>query len=268
MALIAFVAAPFRQLRRYRRILMRTSLIELRSLYAGSSLGLLWVAVGPTVLLLLYAVMFGVVLRVKPADLSPAQYLMYMCSGLVALLAFSGSLHAGATSVSKNRQVLLNTVFPAELLPVRAVLIASAIMPVGLVVVVAIDGFITGFGWPLLLVPVVVALQLMFSIGLAWLLCLLTLALRDTPMLLQYISMALLFVSPIGYTPDMTPPAVKVLMYANPLFYYINALQCLIVFDRLPSVEVMAISVLLSALTFGFGFWVFQRAKQTFLDYA
>ena len=263
-----FVAAPFKHLRRYLRILLRTSIIELRGIYAGSVLGLVWVVIGPLVLLVLYAVMFGVVFRTKPPDMSLGQYLVYMFSGLIPLLAFSASLMTGATALTKNRQVLLNTVFPSELLPARSVLVSSAIMPVGLTILVIADAFVTRANWSLLLVPLVIGLQLMFSCGIAWILSLITLALRDTAMILQYVSMALLFISPIGFTPEAAPAPVKILMYANPVFYYVNSFQALVAFDRLPEIEVMVVSTMLSLGSFCVGFWLFQRAKQMFMDYA
>jgi lipopolysaccharide transport system permease protein len=262
-----FLAGPFVQLAKHHRMLLRTSAVELRTLYAGSLLGVLWVLVGPTLLLMLYALMFTVVLRVKPDAMSAGEYLMYMFSGLIPLLAFSASMMAGANVLSKNRQILLNTVFPSELLPVRGVLVASAVLPVGLCIIVLVDAVVGKVNWTLVLVPVVLVLQVMFTCGVAWILSLAALALRDMQMLIQYVTMALLFLSPVAFTPEMTPPQLKLLMYANPLFYYVNSFQSLIVFDRLPSTEVALTCIALSAITFALGFWIFQRAKQTFYDY-
>lgn len=263
-----FFLSPFRDFVRYRRILSRTSLVELKAQYAGSALGVVWVLLGPLLLMAIYAVMFSVVLRVKPGAMSGLEYLMYMCTGLVSMLAFSTALMTSATSISKNRQVLLNTVFPAELLPVRAVIVSSTVLPVGLVLVIAASVLAGQGSWTLLLVPVVVLLQLMLSCGLGWLLSLLTLVVRDTPIALQYVTMALLFVTPIGYTPEMAPALFRALMYANPLTYYVLALQSLVVFGRLPSPAIIATAVMVGILAFAFGYWVFKRAKQTVLDYA
>lgn len=265
---MSFFISPFRELARYRRILARTSLVELRAAYAGSALGIVWVLLGPLLIMAIYAVMFLVVLRVRPEAMSGIEYLMYMCTGLVSMLAFSTALTASAVSISKNRQVLLNTVFPAELLPVRAVIVSSTVLPAGLLLVVLASIIGGQASWSLIFIPIVVALQLMLSCGLGWLLSLLTLVVRDTPIALQYVTMALLFVTPIGYTPEMAPPLFRALMYANPLTYFVVTIQSLVVFGRLPSGAIAVTAFLIAILAFAFGYWVFRRAKQTVLDYA
>lgn len=265
---MTFFLEPFRQIYRYRRILFRTARVELKGAYAGSLLGVLWVALGPLLLMTMYAVLFVLVLDVRPTGMSASQYLNYMFAGLVPFIAFSSAVTAGAGSLAKSRQVLLNTVFPAELLPIRTTLVSSIVLPVGLLVLVLIDWATGAANVHLLLLPAFVAFQLLFTCGVAWLLSLASLAIRDMQYALQYVMMTLLFLSPIAFTAEMAPRVIKVLMYANPLFYYVQVYQSLIALDRLPDPAVLATAVALAFLSFGFGYWIFQRAKQVFLDYA
>ena len=262
-------ASPLQLIARYRSILLRTTAVEIRSLYADSALGLAWVLIGPLLLLSLYSVVYIMIFRIQPPGLSGGEYALYVFSGLVPTISFSSALSKGAGALADNRQVLLNTVFPAELLPLRAVLVQSVPMPVALAMVaVAVAVVKGGLGPAALLVPVVIVLQVMFVTGIVWVLSLLTLALRDIQQLLQYVMLILLIITPIAYTPDMIPAQLKLLMYANPLYYYVAAFQQMLVFGALPAPGILAACAGLAFASFWLGFFLFQRVKLTFYDYA
>ena len=266
--LSGFLWTPFRRCLAYRSILARTTWVSLVGTYAGSVLGLSWLVIGQFLLLGVYVMTYVVIFKIKPTDMTVAQYVLHVFAGVVPFIAFSTSLISGATALSRDRQVLLNTVFPSELLPVRSTLIASASLPVGLAIVV-VATFIWGKPSPtLLLVPAIVIMQFMFQCGLAWILSLITLVLRDIQFALQYIVMMLMIVTPIAYTQDMAPRPVKILMYGNPLAYYVIANQDLIVHGVLPQPIFLVALVVISFGVFTLGFWAFERAKMTFFDYA
>ena len=260
---------PFRLLERYRGVLLRTTMVEVRTQYAGSALGLLWVLLGPLLLLVLYSVVYVMIFRIRPPTLSTAEYVLYVFAGLIPTIAFSAALNFGAGSLVQNRQILLNTVFPAELLPVRSVLVQSLALPVGLAFVAAGVAAVKG-SLPIqaIIVPLLIVLQIMFVTGLAWVLSLVTLAARDVQQLLQYVSITLLIITPIAYTPDMIPAPLRVLTYGNPLYYFTAAYQSVLVFGSWPSTLEFGVCVALALVSFTGGFWLFQRVKMTFYDYA
>ena len=263
------ISSPFRLLALYYSILLRTAAIEIRALYAGSALGLLWVVLGPLLLLSLYAVVYVMIFRIQPAALSTGEYVLYVFAGLVPTVAFATALTAGANSLVQNKHILLNTVFPAELLPLRAVLVQSVPLPVGLALVAAAVLVVKGSLSPAaLIVPLLVVLQIMFVAGIVWVLSLLTLALRDIQQVLQYVALILLIVTPIAYTPDMIPAPLRLLMYGNPLYYFTAGFQASLVYGVLPPLPVLAGSVALGLASFVAGFWLFGRAKMSFYDYA
>lgn len=249
-----------------RGILLRTSFLEIRSRYAGSLLGLSWVFLGPILLMAIYAAVYLVIFRVRPADLEPFQYVLFIMSGLVSFLGFNEALQAGTGSLNAHREALLGTVFPPELIPVRAVLNSSLTMVVGLAVIAAV-AIVTGQGsWTLLLVPVVVLLQLMFCIGATWMLALANLILRDIQQVLNYLAMLLMIGSPIAYTPAMIPSSIRSIIYLNPLSYFVISLQELILFGRLPPWEIVAGALTLGIGFFSLGYVVFRKAKAALLD--
>ncbi|HJY48429.1 MAG TPA: ABC transporter permease, partial [Stellaceae bacterium] len=120
----------------------------------------------------------------------------------------------------------------------------------------------------LVLLPVVLVLQVMFVCGVAWPLSLANLVLRDIQQVLTFLCTALMIVSPIAYAPDSAPGPLKLLVYLNPLSYFILTYQSLVVHASLPPMNIVVIMLGLSVGAFLLGFCLFQRGKLAFWDYA
>jgi lipopolysaccharide transport system permease protein len=251
-----------------RELLLRTLNSEIRRRYAGSVMGMAWLLVGPVLLMVLYATIYGVVFRLKPPEMNSNAYVVYILAGLVPFLGFSEALTSGTMSLTAQRDVLLNTVFPAELVPLRAVLVAFTAPLVGLLIVLCADIFVGQFTLWVILVPIVILLLLFFVTGVVWLLSLANLVVRDVQQLLSYVTMVLLITSPIAYTPSMLPPGFSLIIWMNPLSYFVIAVQSLIVFGAFPPWPAAIGCVVLGVGSFAFGWRVFQRAKLVFFDYA
>jgi lipopolysaccharide transport system permease protein len=260
--------APFVTVWRHRAILAATTVSEVRNVYAGSILGSAWVLIGQLCVLAVYATTYVVIFRIRPADMTVYEYILYVFCGLTAFLPFASSLSAGALSLVSNRAVLLNTVFPAELIPVRSVLVASVTMPAGAIILLAADHGLSQTSWTVLLVPVVMVLQLMFVTGLVWILSLAALVFRDIQHLIQYAVMMLAVITPIAYTPSMVPDALKALIYVNPLSYFVIGIQYLVILNRIPEPQILVPMVALSFGLFILGYHAVRRSKGAFYDYA
>lgn len=264
----SFLTDSFAAIFRHRDILARTAVTEVRRKYAGSLIGTFWVVASPIILMALYSLIYLVIFRIQPVAMTRLDYVLYIFCGLIPFLGFMEALNAGASSLSQNKAVLLNTVFPSELVPVRAVLVAQGSTAVGLVIIILAALLLGKHSPTLLLVPLVWLFLVLFVTGAVWVLSLASLVLRDIRQILAFLSIVLLIVSPIAYTVDMAPGPMKVIVYANPLSYFFMALQDAVVFGRVPAAEILATIVLLGLVSFGGGYWMFQKAKRVFFDYA
>lgn len=259
--------APFAAIGRHWEILARATTIALKTKFAGSLLGLIWLVVGPLLLLSLYATIYAVIFKIRPTGMTQIGYVLYVFSGLVPFLAFSAGLTAGTMSLTVNKELLLNTVFPAEFVPLREVLSNSLTIVTGLALVAIINLVVGTYSIWWLLLPVVILFQLMFVTGIVWLLSLANLVIRDIEQLLSLITIALLIVTPIAYTPDMIPASLKAIIYVNPLSYYVIAFQYILVLNTMPPIEILIIGSVISIFSFCGGYYVFRRAKQVMFDY-
>jgi lipopolysaccharide transport system permease protein len=200
--------------------------------------------------------------------MTPTGYVLFIFSGLVPFLMTSEALSAGVASVSVNKAVWSNTVFPADLAPVKAVLLGQMPMLVGmpcLVLALAIKGQL---GWPVLLLPIVWGLHVLALIGLTWFLSLVNLILRDLQNLVSLLLMVLMVASPIAYTAQMVPVRLKPLLALNPFAYFVITYQNIIVLGRWPAAVDLAILAGAAVAAFGLGGLFFVRAKGLLIDYA
>ncbi len=178
---------------------------ELRARYAGSLLGFGWLVVGPVLFLGVYAAVYLFIYRFTPTGLTEQQYVVYLISGFVPYLATAEALSLGVVSVVMNRHIVANVVFPIDLVPVKSVLQAQATAIVGFGVVAA-SGLVVGtLAWTWVLVPAIWILQVMTLIGVAWILSLLNIVLRDLTHAISVLLLLMLIASPIAYTPDQVP---------------------------------------------------------------
>jgi len=230
--------------------------------------GTFWLVFGQIVVLGIYTLSYVVIFKIRPADMTVYQYILYVFCGLTSFLAFSGSVSAGTLSLASNRSVLMNTVFPAELIPLRAVLVASAGMPVGAMILLAVDLAYGQVTWHVVLIPIIMLLQVLFVTGLTWILSLLALVFRDLQYIIYYSIMMLMFITPIAYTPQMMPDSLGFLIGVNPAAYFVINFQYIIMLDRLPPANMMISMVVISLTMFIVGYAVCRRVKGSFYDFA
>ena len=132
--------------------------------------------------------------------------------------------------------------FPAEILPVVAVVSNMVHFLFGLPILIA---FLVFYAVPLRLTelvwfPLVVAVQFVLTLGLAMVLAALTVHFRDIKDLLSNLLTLWFFATPIIYPMSMLPTGGKVFMDLNPFAHLAISYQEILFYDGLRSLEVAA----------------------------
>lgn len=267
--LLSGFVAPVRLLYNYRKNVLSSLSEELRQRYAGTLLGVFWAILYPLCLMSIYATLYVLVFRVRPAGLDSVGYTFLVLSGLIPLLCFAETFSTSASSLISNQALLLNTVFPVELLPVRSVLAGQVTMLMALCILVTISLW---FGriqwWGLFLIPVYWALLILFLVGISWTVSLLTLAFRDLSHAIGLINMIVVIASPAAYTAEMVPAGLKLIIYINPLSYFVRSFQSLICYGKLPSQLDTIVCVVLATTVFFASYHFHLRMKHAFIEYS
>lgn len=261
-----FLLDPALLLWRKRGVLLATVRNDVRCRYAGGALGLLWVALYPLLLLGAYAAVFLYVYNVRFHLLGSGEYVAVIFCGLVPFLAFSEALSGGTVSVTGNANLVKNTMFPIELVPVKAVLLGQPMQIVGTILLVTAAAAMGKVTVCIVLLPVIWALQLMLTVGVVWILSALNVYLRDLQNIVALLVLVLMMISPIGYPAEAVPEGLRPLLAANPLYYMIICYQDVVVRGRWPAVGAMAALACMSVASFYLGYWFFTRLKRVFAD--
>lgn len=146
-------------------MLWATTLADIQSRYAGSVLGMFWLVIYPILMLTAYSVVYVFIFQVRLEQITTPQYVMLIFSGLIPFLGFSEGLGNSVISVTSNASLVKNTLYPIELIPVKAVLFSQCTEVVGLIlltVAVAVTGLLSP--WLLLALPLW-SFQVIFGIG-------------------------------------------------------------------------------------------------------
>jgi lipopolysaccharide transport system permease protein len=264
--MFASMLQPFFAPYKYRHVLAATTIDLIRKKYSASYLGMLWVVLYPVIFLGLYVLVFVFVLRVRLPGHDSIDYVILIFAGLIPFLGFTEALAAGVTSVVDNKSLIKNVIFPIELVPVQTVLASSVTMFVGLIMLAATLVFRGQVYAAQLLAPLVFALQILFSVGLIWLLSISNVFFRDISTFVSPVILFLMLISPIAYTIDMIPADLMPFMYPNPLFYLIMAYREILFYGHVPWGFVMIVAGL-AVTTYVLGYFVFMRLKGLCSDY-
>lgn len=257
---------PLSILWRHRRILLATTLIDIRGRFMGTVFGIAWTILYPMLFLGLYAVVYTMIYRIRVASYGTFDYVLLIFCGLVPFLGFSEALGTGVSCVSTNKNLVKNTMFPIELIPAKAVFASSVTMLVGLCMLMVVL-WCRGIVHPSqLILPLILILQWIFTIGFVWLLSAINVFLPDLGQMVSIFILFLMLVSPIAYTYDMIPDSLRPLMYPNPLYYLIMLYRDAAVVGVVRPV-LLGVFTAISVAMFLFGGYVFKRLKPLFADY-
>lgn len=255
------------KLYRHRKLIWDLTLLDLRIRYAGSTLGFYWMILNPLLILLVYVLVFGFVLKIRPDPAGgPWDYTLLVFCGLLPWIGFSEGLARGTASVLSNRSLIKSMMFPVELIPITSVLasLLSQIVSMGvLLVLLSVSGYL---GAMAVFLPVMVGLQVVFTVGLVWFLSCINVVYRDTSQIIGVMIMLLMVLSPIAYTDSMIPPHLKPFLALNPLYHLINGYRDILFFNRIPDMAAVGVFSLVAVLLLTVGHRFFMRLKTVFAD--
>lgn len=201
-------AARLRQMVAYRFLLQNLVVRDLKVRYKNSLLGVLWSFLNPLMLMLVYTILFT---KLLPGN-NIRNFPVFVLVGLIPWQFFSGTLYSGTISVLHNGALVKKVYFPRLLLPISAVLSNLVHFLLAFVVlVIFLFVYDIGITIHILWVPVLIATQVIFLMGLGMMLGALQVFYRDVLMILDVIILGWFFLTPIFYPYEQLSTASNVL---------------------------------------------------------
>lgn len=247
-------------------MLWATTWSEVRSRYVGTIGGLVWTLIYPLVFLAIYAVIYTFVFRVQLPNIGRVEYLFVIFSGLVPFLGFAEAIGNGVHSIVANKSLIKNTLFPIELLPVKAALASSVSMVVSLGILVVALAFHGGMKTTQLFLIPLLLINFLFTLGVVWILATVNVFMRDLSNMVPIAVLFLMLISPIAYTPDLVPGNLASWLAVNPL-YYLIMLYREVLLGNGPDAQTLLTFSAISLFVFTIGFQITFRLKGVFSEY-
>jgi ABC-2 type transport system permease protein len=250
----------------YRGLIGNLAQRELKARYKRSILGWAWSLINPATTLLTYAIVFGTLLKVQPPVAGNGHlqnFALYLFCGLVVwnfwTLVVNGSMGALVGAGGLLRKVY----FPAECPVIANGLVALTQTAIEVGILLAIMVVVGNCSWTFLLVPVLVALLVLFSIGLGLIFSLFNVYFRDVQYLVAVALNVLFYATPIVYTmtllDDNAPKPVQLFVRLNPLTQFVNAMRDVVYDLQWPSAARMLGLAAVSIGTAFIGWTIFRR---------
>ncbi|HET7699598.1 MAG TPA: ABC transporter permease [Candidatus Limnocylindria bacterium] len=260
--------ADMRALLTHRQLLQDFAWRELRSRYKGSALGFGWNFAIPLLQLAVFYLLFGVILGQRPTTGTGEQnYAVFLFVGLLPWTFFANSLGAGASAILANGAIVKKVRMPLQLLPAASVLSSLANFLLSLVVLFAVLA-IFGPRHPegLLVIPLLVALQIVMNLGFAYLLAAANVFFRDVQHILGVLLMAWYFLTPVLFPVAIVAdrPTERELLYLNPMAAVVVSYQRALLDGLPPEWDRLGYSALVALAIFVLGFAYFRRSKGQF----
>jgi ABC-type polysaccharide/polyol phosphate export permease len=217
-------------------------------------------------LTLVFSEIIGLRFREITGD-SSLNFGLYLYCGLIPFLAFSTALTKSANSIRSSSALVQKVVFPLEILPLtRAVTVLTDAL-FGLVMLILVVALLAHrLEWTILLLPALIALQLLFTIGLSYLFAVIGTYLPDIRNSLGVFTRGMFFATPIIWPADRVPENLRFLVDYNPLAFLVGAYRSLILEGTIPNLlGVFWFSIFVGTLCI-VGFVLFVRVKKNFAE--
>ena len=266
------------ELWRYRDMLWRMTLRDIKSRYKQSVLGPTWVIVIPIVQSLIFTLVFGVLLKAGPEGEGYGQYLVKTHCGMVVWLLFARAFTQTCGCIINNEALITKVYFPRLIAPIASVFGSMLDLILGLVVlVVFMLIFGVGASVNLVFAPLFVVLAMVSAMSVGVWIAVLSVRYRDLRYASQNFRQFLMYLTPVAFPgsvilnnpgiPESIRPTVEFLFQVNPMYVVVEGFRWS-VFGHAEGAPTMisAISIAITLVLLIGGLFYFRRVDSTVAD--
>jgi len=262
----------FKELWHYRDLLMLFVKKDVITVYKQTVLGPIWYVLQPIMTTVVFVVVFGNIAKIDTGSVPPV---LFYLAGLAMWNYFSETLSLTAKTFTDNANIFGKVYFPRLILPLSKVisgiikfLVQFALFFVVWIYFFAVKGEVAPNAF-VLMVPVLLVIMAMMSLGFGLLVTSMTTKYRDLAMLIAFGVQLLMYATPVIYPLSFVSgsPTREFVMRLNPLSSLFETFKYAF-FSRGGAFEPVwfAYSVVFTLVLFVAGVIVFNKAEKQFID--
>jgi lipopolysaccharide transport system permease protein len=224
---------------RYRELLKNLVVKDLKLKYRGSALGFVWSLINPLMMIVVYTLAFSYILRIRGTG-----FVFYLMLGQLAWTFFATSSAMATGAIVDNAGLLKSVTFPRAILPIGTVLfnLAQYLLTIGVFLPVMLFWYRVPLSGPMVLFPVFLMLQVLFTIGVALILATATAFFRDVRHLIEVLLAVMFWTTPILYEIRQVPDRLRLPILLSPMSSFVVAYERMFFYREWPDPTIWAIA--------------------------
>ena len=246
----------------YRDLILGLAAKDLKIKYKNAFFGFLWSLLMPLFLAFIFFIVFT---KVIPMGIE--RFPIFLLCALFPWNFVQLCLSAGTVSIVTSGNLIKKVYFPREAIPVSVVLSNAYNFILSMIILMAIILF-SGIKIKLVILylPLIIACQLIFTLGLVLVFSGLHTYYRDVKYIVEMFLLGWFYMTPIFYPHRLIPEAYRPVYMLNPMAVFVNLYREIMLYGTWPAFSDLSYIALSSLLLYLIGSWVFRRYDPLFAD--
>jgi len=245
-----------------RSLISNFAISDLKIRYRNSVLGFFWTFLEP---LLMLGVLYLVFTNIFKFEIE--HFPLYLLLGIIIWGMFARGTTIGINSMLARASILTQVYFPREITSLSATITAFLMLCFELIV---FGIFMIVFQFTpsptIVLLPFILLLEFILVFGLSLPLSVLNVRFRDTQFIWAVILQMGFFLTPIFYRFDMLPELAQRILYFSPMVQIVNMARDVTLYNTMPSIESIQITIATTLLIFAVGYAIFRKIQVRIIE--
>ncbi len=260
---VGWQSLDFRELWRYRELLLSLVMRDIKVRYKQTVLGFSWAIIQPLTTMVVFTLLFGKLAKI-PSDGVP--YPVFVFSGLLAWNFFQSAVSAGGVSLLSAGGMISKVYFPRIIVPLASIGVSVVDFCISMLILFCLMAIYTLPPTPqMLFLPLFFCGLALTSFGLSAWLSAVTVSYRDFRFVIPFVLQIWMYVTPVIYPVSFIPEKWRFLIYFNPISGWVEGIRSSVL-GRDIDWAAIGISSLLTLVIAYIGLKYFERADSRFAD--
>jgi ABC-2 type transport system permease protein/lipopolysaccharide transport system permease protein len=241
---------------------------DIRAQYKQATLGLLWALIAPMAMLGIFIVIFS---RTKALGIpSGVPYPIFAFIGILCWTFFAQALGTGGTALLTNHELMSKTQFPRECFPLETILVNAVNAVLAWIPLTLLFIYFRFVPYPnTVWVPLLILIEVLFTIGLTLGVSALIIQMRDLAQVLPLMIQLGLFITPVIWEFSLIPYRLRIVYgFFNPLGPVIDDARRAMLLGLNPEPGPLLAAIAGTAVYLALGYRLFKRFEVNFADIA
>ncbi len=259
----------FAALIRHRSLVVQLARRDVVGRYRGATFGMLWSLLSPIMMLMIYTLAFGYILKSRwpGSSGSTEDFVLILFCGLIVHGFFAQCLITAPGLIIANANYVKKVVFPLDALVWSMVFSALFHLVMNVVVLLILKWFLHDtVPWTAVLLPLVILPLLILAAGVSLLASAVGVYVRDIGQFVGVLATAMLFLSSAIVPIEAIPEEYKWVFLINPLTHVIDQAREVVIWGRMPDWGTLGLQMLIYLALLVVATLTFNKMRRGFAD--